>query len=366
MQIFGFIGNIFGYLLWFFYTFTKNYGIAIILFTIVIKLLMFPLSVKQQKSMAQNARMAGKQKELQEKYGKDKQKLQEEMAKLYEKEGVSPLSGCTTMIIPLLLLMGVYWAVVNPLKNTLHIDGASVDQAVKFLATIPGVGGSFNAYYGEIEIVNHFSQLRDHLSMFNAQDLGNIDLFSQGFNFLGLNLLLTPSGSAFTSFLWLIPVLCLVSSLGTQFITMRIQGNTAQMQGCMKVMMYGMPLFSAWIAYTVPAAVGFYWIISTMISFGQTVVLNKFYNANIMMAREEAARIVLREQEEAALKPILVYDTSKKLPIESEKPVKNTQRNPGSSSGKKGANKKKGSKQNAGDSYLGTSKTGSSPRKRDE
>ena len=103
MQIFSWIGNVFGYLLWFFYEFTKNYGVSIILFTIVLKIIMFPFSIKQQKSMAKNTRLQGKQKEIQKKYGDNKQKMSEEMQKLYQQEGVNPMGGCLTSIIPLII-----------------------------------------------------------------------------------------------------------------------------------------------------------------------------------------------------------------------------------------------------------------------
>ena len=88
--IFNFFGSILGYLLWFFYLVVHNYGVAIILFTVVMKAVLFPFSVKQQKSMAANSKLAVKQKELQKKYGNDKQRLQIETQKLYEKEGVTP------------------------------------------------------------------------------------------------------------------------------------------------------------------------------------------------------------------------------------------------------------------------------------
>ena len=84
----------------------------------------------------------------------------------------------------------------------------------------------------------------------------------------------------------------------------KITGNQMAMQGCMKWMMFILPLFSAWIAYTVPAAVGFYWIINTVLQFLQTWVLNIFYNADTMIAKEEAARIALREIEEKKVKMI--------------------------------------------------------------
>lgn len=354
MQIFSFIGNWFGYLLWFFYELVKNYGVAIILFTIVVKLIMFPSSIKQQKSMAQNTRLAAKQKELQEKYGNDKMKLSEETQKLYEKENINPMGGCLPMILPLIVLMGIYWAVVNPLTNTLHLASSDVNAATQMLSQIPGFSG-YNSFYGEIEIIKHFNELKEFLP-FSAADMARVEFFSRGFNMLGLDLLGTPMGSPFSSMLWLIPVLSLVTSVGSQMITMKMQGNT--MQGCMKWMMYLMPLFTAYIAYTVPAAVGFYWIISTVISFLQTVILQRFYNVKVISAKQEAARVVLREQEEALLRPIAPYNP-KKLSVGLEKtssPAKSAgNQSKGSSSAsnkKKNPSKKKG---NSG-SYMGTSK----------
>ena len=356
MQIFSWIGYVFGYLLWAFYELTKNYGIAIILFTIVLKIITFPFSIKQQKSMAQNDRLASKQRELQQKYGNDKMKLSEETQKLYAKENVSPMSGCLTMILPLILLMGVYYAVIWPLTNTLHLDGESVRAATGMLAQVPGGFGAYNSFYGELEIVKHFDAFRAFLP-FSATDMASIESFSQGFNFLGLNLLNSPNSSPFSSMVWLIPLLCLVSSLGTQFLTMRIQGNANNMQGCMKWMMYLMPVISAVIAWQVPAAVGFYWIVSTVLSFGQTVVLQRFYNMHIMTAKQEAARVLLREQEEAALKPVVAY-SPKKLDVKSMDPksVQNTNKGSSAASKKNKSSKKKNN--NDSGSYMGTSKRG--------
>ena len=138
MQIFGSIGWLLGFILWgAFYVF-KNFGIAIIVFTIIVKAALFPFSLKQQKSMAGSARMAKKQQELREKYGNNRQKLQEEMNKLYEKEGVKPMGGCMTTIIPMLILLGIFYAVAYPLTNTLHIDGGNVTNALNFANAIPG------------------------------------------------------------------------------------------------------------------------------------------------------------------------------------------------------------------------------------
>ena len=351
MQIFSWIGNVFGYLLWFFYEFTKNYGVSIILFTIVLKIIMFPFSIKQQKSMAKNTRLQGKQKEIQKKYGDNKQKMSEEMQKLYQQEGVNPMGGCLTSIIPLIIMMGIYYSVVNPLQNTLHIAGSKVTEAMQLLQQVPGVGNLFSGFYGEIDLVKHFDFFKDFLPMFSADEAANIASFGQGFNFLGLNLLDTPQSSSFSSMLWLIPVLCLVSSLVTQWLMPKITGNQMAMQGCMKWKMFILPLFSAWIAYTVPAAVGFYWIINTVLQFLQTWVLNIFYNADTMIAKEEAARIALREIEEKKLKMIALPEGPRNmggLPASQKKaePQK---------SAKKSSGRKKGSNKSTSD-YLGSKK----------
>ena len=297
--IFNIIGSLFGYVLWFFYSIFNNYGIAIILFTIVVKLVLFPMSIKQQKSMATTARLSKKQQDIRQKYANDPTKMNEELQKLYEKEGGMQSSGCISMFIPLLILMGVYYAVVSPLTNTLHMNSDVVTNALNNLTVMPGIGTQFTTIYGQLEIVNIATQSGGELFLsqfFGPEEIVNIANYAQSFNFLGLNLLGKPNDGF--SVLWLIPALCLISSLATQLVTMKIQGTLKQQQGCMIAMFLIMPLFSAYIAYTVPAAVGFYWIISTLTSFLQTLILQNFYSANHMIAKQEAQRVeLLRLQE---------------------------------------------------------------------
>ncbi len=307
MQIFNYVGHIFGYVLWFFYEITKNYGVAIILFTILFKIISFPFSVKQQKSMAQTARMQSKLEELKKKCGDDRQRYQQEMTELYAKEGINPMGGCSTMFVPLLVMMGIYYSVVFPLTNTLHVDPASVANSANLLSQIPGVGAhlSTSDMYMQIRVVNEFQYLRDYLvNVFSTTDIAKLDLFSQGFNFLGLNLLGTPRGSALSTFLWVIPVLCVVTSLVAQIVTQNITGTAQQQQGCMKWSLYFFPLITAYIAYAAPAAVGFYWIISNILNLAQTYIINIFYGRDLLVAKEEAARIQRRLLEEQAMKPM--------------------------------------------------------------
>ena len=203
------------------------------------------------------------------------------------------------------LLLGVYYSVVMPLTNTMHLDADSVNNAVGYLNTIPGLGGSFNSHniYAQIDIIN-ISQTQEGVSylsqFFTDTDIFKIKEFSQGFNFLGLDLLGKPN-EGFSN-LWLIPALCFITSFGTQLYTMKYQGAMQQQQGCMKYMLLGLPLFSAFISYSVPAAVGLYWIFNTVLGFGQSVVMKKYYSAELIGAKEEAAHIALLEIEEKEVK----------------------------------------------------------------
>lgn len=310
-SFFNFFGSIFGYVLWWFYLLIPNYGVAIILFTVLFKVLLFPFSIKQQKSMAASGKMQVKMEALKKRYANDKQRLQVETQKLYEKEGVDPTGGCSTMFLPFLIMFGIYYTVLNPLSNALHLSSDAISQAVAMLGQIPGYSSISAGRYAQIEIVRNFTDLKPFLTMFSADEIGRLQSFSNGFRFLGLDLLGTPSdganlfGTLFQTNLWIIPVLCLVSSLVTQYFTLKMQpGMQNQQQGCMKYGFYGMALFSAWLACTVPAAVGFYWVISTVTAFIQTLVMNHFYSPDRMNAEAEAARAALREQQEAAAKPI--------------------------------------------------------------
>lgn len=291
MAILDFLGSIFGYVLWFLFDAVSNYTIAIILFTVLINLIMFPFAIKRQKTMASNARMAEKQKELKKRYEKDMKKYNEELAKLYEKEGVNPMSGClTTMLLPLILWSGIIGAINRPLKNTLHIPDEKITAAVQMLPTLPEVEGKVTKGYEELQIVRHFSEIKSHLTMFNEEELADIEEYSSGFDLMGMNLLKKPNDCAFSEMLWTIPLVCFVSSILMMYISQKMSGMQNQMQGCMKFMPYGMFVFTSYIAYTIPGAVGIYWILNSIVGIGQNIVLNKFYNVYTINAKEEAAR----------------------------------------------------------------------------
>lgn len=298
--VFNFIGSIFGYILWAVFWVFQNFGIAIIVFTLIFRAILFPSSIKQQKSMAANASLQAKQREIKEKYGNNKAKYNEEIQKLYAKEGVSPMSGCATSLFPMIIMLGIYYAVVRPLSNVIHLSSQVINQ----LNMIPGVYMTQNNIYSEMNALKLFTN-PDNISMLTqqglpAKELTEIHNLAGGFNFLGLDLLSIPQTKGFTSAIIIIPILCLVTSLGSQILTTRLNGNPMQnQQGCMKYMLYLLPLITVYISYIVPGAVGFYWIWSTIFGFVQTVLISKFYSAAHMNAKAEAEHIALMELKEA-------------------------------------------------------------------
>lgn len=359
MALFNFFGSILGYLLWALYVIFKNYGVAIILFTIIVKALMFPFSIKSQKSMAAQSRLASKQQELQKRYANNQIKYNEELQKLYEKEGVNPGGGCLMTLLPFPIMLGIYYSVIYPLSNTLHIAKDTIAQATDFVSKIPGVA-STNQYV-ELEIVKNFSALKEHLTMFSADDIEKIEFFGKGFKFLGLDLLASPNNSTFASMMWIIPVLALITYWGQTFIMQKLQPQqNNQQQGCMKVMLYGMPLMSAYWAYIMPGAVGFYWIISALVGFAQSLIQNKYFSAEKVSANSEASRYVTLVEAEKKIKP-LPADVQKKIAdkIEAKNQAQKDRQLAQQQTKKSGGKKSSGSQQkNKGNSadYMGSKK----------
>ena len=358
VQIFSFFGSILGYLLWFLYNIFHNYGVAIIFFTIIVKLVLFPFSIKSQRSMASQTKLSAKQKELQAKYGNNKQKYNEELMKLYEKEGVNPSSGCLTTLLPLPIMLGIYYSVIMPLSNTLHIASDRISEATDFISRIPGMVATTttSGIYSELQIIRNFDALKDHLTMFTPEDLEKIESFTKGFHFLGWDLLATPNTAGFASMLWLIPALSFVSYFGSQLYMSHIQKKiSGQSQpGCMKGMMYLFPLISVYWAWIMPAAVGVYWIVSSVTSTLQYVIVNKFFSVNHMIALGEARRAVTLELGEAKVKVLpesAQQEIAQRLAAAPQQEKQQKQQKQ-----KQGSKKKKSGSSGSSSDYMGTKK----------
>ena len=150
------INEIFGYplgfIMWLCYLVVRNYAVALLLFTIITKLALFPLSLKQQKSMVKMKLFQPKVEELQKKYAKNKEKLNEETMKLYQEEGYNPMSGCLPSLIQFPLLFGMIDVVYRPLTHIAHLSKDLINQAMEIVTSL-GLAGNANSYYREINIL---------------------------------------------------------------------------------------------------------------------------------------------------------------------------------------------------------------------
>ena len=280
----------------FFYTLTGSYGLAIILFTIVIKLIMLPFQMKSKRNMVRMNRMSGKMQEIRKKYANNQAKANQEIQKMYQEEGVNPMGGCLWTMIPLPILIALYSILRQPITHFMSIkqdvalslidkvQAAGLD--ISTIATIKDGVAEFSPY-GQIALVKLINEQL-------PQAVEGIDKwFHIDFNFIGLDLTRHP-WDAVKGFepTWAIIGLILIPILagGFQFLmtimTMKQsaqQGATGQTQS----MMYMMCLFSVYIAFIMPASLGIYWIAQTVFSMVQEFFMNKFYNKKI----EEEERI---------------------------------------------------------------------------
>lgn len=273
MEIFDFLINKpLGFILGSIYRFVQSYGLSILLFTIVIKIIMLPLSVKQQKSMSNTARLQPKIKELEKKHKGDRQKQSEELMKLYQAEGVNPASGCLPMLIQLPIIYGLYSVINRPLS---YLMGLTSDQIIQISDTLK-LG--FKANEIGMKEIYVAEAMKNNLSSLPEQ-FSNLHMID--FNFLGLNLATSPSISQL-SILWIIPVLAGITAYFSSIMTAKMSptpaaGGNNQVASMTKSMMYTMPLISVWITFTLPAGVGLYWIMSNILMVVQQYFLNKMY-----------------------------------------------------------------------------------------
>lgn len=300
----------FAWLVRLFYNLTNSYGVALILFTLVIKLIMLPFQMKSKKSMMRMSRVSGQMQELQKRYAKNQAKLQEEMQKLYEEEGVNPMSGCLWSLIPFPILIALYSIIRQPITHFMMLS-KDVLQTVVQSAADAGVNltnivmmdkatgapalkdGLYQmAAYGQINLVKAVQEM----------GLSTPDgWFNVNYKFLGLDLTATPWEyvKSFT-FTWavigviLIPILAGLSQFVFSKLTMKTQPQADAAGGAsMKSMMYMMPLFSVYIAFIMPAALGVYWIAQSVFSLIQEAILNKTFSAKL--SEEEEARFQARQ-----------------------------------------------------------------------
>ena len=353
----GIILQPFAWLLLFFYNLFSSYGLALILFGIVVKLVLFPVTLKSKKSMIQTSMLSGKMQQLQKQYGKDRERYNLELQKLYEREKINPMGGCVWSLIPMIILILLYGVIREPLTYFMQlsteqiqvlaaemdwqtlavangwVSQGAMDKLVQGMAekvasgeltvfanglwkdvesgAITGLfqNGGFNQLYLLAQVTGE--NLTSLQSAINAQFAGAGDhLFVLNFMFLGIDLSLIPNlmfwkrGFGWDSIgLFLLPLI----SVGVSTLSMKVsqatnqmnsQQSNEQMDKTNKMLLWMMPLMSLWIGFTIPAGLTVYWIAQYFVQMVQEVICGKILKKDYEAAREASARAEAEAKEE--------------------------------------------------------------------
>ena len=311
-----FICKIFSWPLVKFYELTGSYGISIIFFALLVNLLMTPFMAKSKKSMMHTTLIQPRIQELQRRHEGNPQKLNQEMQKLYQEEGINPMSGCIWSLIPFPILIALYSVIRQPLTRMMFVAEEVVTTLQDFFVnqgwyTIPAKTDA----YVEIKLADIAHQHWDEVQTALA---GQVDgLMNVDFGFLGLNLGQQPRWNFFLRTDWsdasvwlpalglfLIPFISAFLSWASMKISNMSnppQAQNAQTEASMKSMTLMMPLMSIWICFVMPAAMGIYWIANSVFGIIRDFALTKVFRKQLdkEMAERDAARSQREKEIEA-------------------------------------------------------------------
>ena len=286
-----------------------SYGLAVILFALLVKLICIPLAIKGKKSMLAMSALNAELQQLQKKYANNRVKLNDEMQKLYDKHGVNPMSGCLPQFIPLPIMMGLYYAVQQPLKFMMGFS----DEVIAKLANEVGVDIATAGYYGQITIAEKLGDMFQSAGNVWPEAITKItdgmgELLNIDFHFLGLNLAQTPSITD-PGFIWIIPILSGATAFLSSYVMQKMQNMPSNAAaGQMKMLNLLMPLMSLYFAFILPGAIGIYWIFNNVFTCVQEIILTKTLRGKqeakqaAEAARIEAEKQAKREAHKAAQK----------------------------------------------------------------
>ncbi len=275
--MFDFFANLFGYVLNTIYSLVNNYGVAIIVFTILLKLIMLPISIKQQKTLKKTAKVQEKIKELQDKYKNDPVRLNQEMMDVYKQENTSPFSGCLSSIIQFIVILSIFFLVSKPLTYMKHIDKETISKYAQEITEETGAA----LRYEEIAIIKEKSDEDSNVSL--------------NMNFLGLDLSDVPTQNSSDLKVYIIPTLYVLTSvISTKLTTslnkkkvlkdkeISLEKNVEEqakeedaMEEMNKQMNLMMPIMSVSIALIAPLGLALYWLVSNILMILERLIINK-------------------------------------------------------------------------------------------
>lgn len=309
----------FGYLLGWLYNWTSSYGVALLVFAVIVKLVLFPLTAKGKKGTMKMARLSPQMQALQKKYADDPQRQQQAIRELQQREGVSMTGSCLWSLIPILLIFPLYAVVRQPITYLLHETAEVAGQIVEAIKAAAPDLFSGNSYYHQMIAARHIpefaEQIKTAVSGVNASTLAGVN-----FDFLGIDMGAVPQFNVFgwSSYDWahfgafLVPLLSAGSQMLSMFIGMKMNNSlvtndkgvqddetakSSQVNQTNKMMIWMMPIMSLWIGFTVPAALSLYWMVQGLISGVIDMYLTKRYRT--IYDAEDAVRLQKAMEEEA-------------------------------------------------------------------
>ena len=279
--MFDFFANTFGYVLNLLYNLLNNYGLAIILFTILIKIILLPISIKQQRTMKKSAKLQEQMKSIQFKYKNDPEKMNQEIMSLYKSENMSPMSGCLSSIIQLILLLSIFYLVKSPLTYMRKIPTENLNNYVK---QMQDEGKNVNNVYPEIDIIREKGPENEEVRL--------------NMEFLGLDLSEIPQQSMSDYRVYIIPELYIISTFISMRLTTSMQAKAKKKKDVIeldadgkpkaddsnevdvamqtnKMMSWMMPIMSISIAFIAPLGLALYWLINNILMIIERLVLDR-------------------------------------------------------------------------------------------
>lgn len=280
----GSISNLFGYILNFIYEIVNNYGLSIILLSIILKVILLPLSIKQQKTMKKTAKIQKKTKEIQEKYKNDQMKMNQEIMDLYKKENISPFSGCLSAILQIVLLFAMFYLVRSPLTYMKKIDAVTIENYKTEMRQELGEN-SISVNYPEISILKYVNNNK-------SKD----DPLYINTNFLGLDLSNIPQENWKNPTVYIIPGLYVITSIISMKITTSMSTNKKDKKEIIEIkkdkekepdpedmavqmnksMSWFMPIMSLSISIIAPLGLALYWLVNNILMIIERLIVNKF------------------------------------------------------------------------------------------
>ena len=299
-SFFGILGGPLGRVMEFIYNYiVSDYGLSLVLFTLVLRLLMFPLRIKQQKSTARMAAYQPMIQEIQKKYAKDQKRQQEEMMKMQQEYGYSPTAGCLPMVVNMVVLFGIIEVVYRPLTYILHID----DSLITAAATAGSIAKNYAQQSNIISAV-----LAGNSGVIGALGTPAVEMIKGFHVFWGnLNLVAMPTISLAGWQTLVFPVLSVLTMIGSQLVIQKTSGQ--QLQGSMKYTPWIMSAMFIFVGFTVPVGFSVYYTVSNLLMIIESLVARKIYDPE-KMKQQIAEEIEEKRKAKKAKKQVTVKTDS--------------------------------------------------------